>query len=88
MDVGLLGYMQVPLEGALPAIRPVLDEVIRFGGVFSLLWHNCNLDEEENPGINHIYRQILEEIGNTGAKAMTGRELIRAGRTGNYGDPG
>jgi peptidoglycan/xylan/chitin deacetylase (PgdA/CDA1 family) len=86
MDVTLLGYMSIPLSAVIENIRPLLQEVIRFGGVFSLLWHNCNLDEEELPGINAIYRQLLNEITESGFRSLTGRQVISAFRSSGVSD--
>jgi peptidoglycan/xylan/chitin deacetylase (PgdA/CDA1 family) len=78
MDVTLLGYMGIPLAAVIDTIRPLLQEVIRFSGVFSLLWHNCNLDEEEFPGINVLYRELLSEIMGSGFRSLTGSQVIKA----------
>ena len=80
MDVTMLGYMGVAVEDVPEAIRTVLEEVIRFRGVFSLLWHNCNLDEEEFPGINAVYSDLLKQIAGSGFKSLTGEQII-----GEYG---
>lgn len=81
MDVTLLGYMMVPVGSIPETIRPVLKEVKRFNGVFSLLWHNCNLDEEEYPGINWIYQAVLKELMDSGFSSMTGDQVINSVRS-------
>ena len=75
MEVSLLEYMKVPHRQAIETIGPLVEEVTRFRGVFSLLWHNCQLDEEEYPGINRTYRELLEWITGRGFRSMTGQEL-------------
>lgn len=77
MDVTLLNYMKLPPEEILKNLQAVIDEVDRFKGVFGLLWHNCNLDEDEFPGINKIYEKLLESLGEAKFDAKTGGEIIR-----------
>jgi hypothetical protein len=82
MDSSLLDYMDVPVQDFQKSIRPILEEVIRFQGVFSLLWHNCRLDEEAAPGISSVYRELLTEMIKSGFRSQTGRELIQALKSG------
>lgn len=77
MDVTLLDYMKLPIDTFMNSIKPILDEVIKFNGVFSLLWHNCRLDEKEYQGINNEYQKILREINHSGLIPMKGEDVIR-----------
>ena len=77
MDVTLLNYMGLPTEAIVEGVRPLMEEVARFKGVFALLWHNCSLDEEEYQGINEAYQNILEMLLESKFEPRTGRELIR-----------
>jgi hypothetical protein len=81
MDATLIDYMEVPVEAFPGTIQPLLAEVSRFRGIFSLLWHNCRLDEETTPGIQLIYRQLLREIMLSGFVPVTGREAVGAFRS-------
>lgn len=87
METTLIDYMGVPVDDFPETIQPVLEEVVRFNGLFSLLWHNCRLDEEWNPGINIIYRQLLKKIMQSGFVSVTGRkavdEFISGGASGS-----
>ena len=76
MDVSLTGYSSTPINEIPEIIEPLLDEVKKFRGVFSLLWHNCHLDEEELPGINEIYRQLLAKIVDSGFTSLSGWEVV------------
>jgi peptidoglycan/xylan/chitin deacetylase (PgdA/CDA1 family) len=76
MEVSLMGYMKVPIADIQETIQPVLHEVTKFKGVFSLLWHNCRLDEEELPGVNLVYRQILQDLMSSGFISLTGQEAL------------
>ena len=81
MDVTLIEYMNVPVEAFSDVIRALLVEVSRFKGVFSLLWHNCRLDEKCTPGIKLVYRQLLQEVMLSGYKSVTGREAVELFRS-------
>jgi peptidoglycan/xylan/chitin deacetylase (PgdA/CDA1 family) len=76
MDVSLSGYLNLEQNLFYTTIEPLLKEVEYFGGVFSILWHNCNLDESLNKGINRTYREILSNILKRGLIARNGREII------------
>lgn len=82
MDVTLLGYMGIPVEEIPEAIRPILREATRFGALIAMLWHNCNLDDEEFPGIKAVYQKVLKEVMNSGFNSMTGTQIIKAFRSG------
>lgn len=76
MDATLLEYMESSAESIPETIEPLLAEVARFNGLFSLLWHNCRLDEMENPGINVVYKKLLKEIMQRGYLSLTGEQVI------------
>jgi len=77
MDATLFEYMNTPFPEISQTIHPVIEEVRRFKGVFSLLWHQCRLDEKDNPGINASYERLLEEITELGFDSMCGEEIIQ-----------
>jgi len=83
MDVTLLGYMNVPVEEIPEVIRPILREASRFGALFTMLWHNCNLDNEEFPGIYEVYQKVLKEVMDSGFSSMTGSQIIKTLRSGD-----
>lgn len=83
MDVTLLGYMNIPVEEIPEVIRPILREATRFGALFTMLWHNCNLDNEEFPGINGVYQKVLKEVMDSGFSSMTGSQIIKTLRSGD-----
>ncbi len=81
MDTTLLEYMSVPVASIIEALQPVLKEVSRFHGLFSLLWHNSTLDEEEYRGVGPQYRQILEHIKAAGFTSLTGAQMVSRWKT-------
>ena len=76
MDVTLLNYMNLPAEAIVETLRPLMEEVSRFNGVLAILWHNCNLDEDEFPGINEVYEKLLEMLLEAKFEPLTGAEII------------
>jgi hypothetical protein len=62
MDVTLFAYQNYNTSQALEACERVLREVNRFGGLFTLLWHNSFFDEDTYPGIKEFYLALLEKI--------------------------
>lgn len=67
MDTSLysIKYMHVASTDAMKAISPVMDEVAKFGGLFTLLWHNENFsDYSEFPVAKGAptWRQVLEQL--------------------------
>jgi hypothetical protein len=53
-------YMGLSQKDCLPEIYPIVDEVVKFGGVFTLLWHNTFFSEYKYTGWKAIYIGILE----------------------------
>lgn len=82
MEASLLEYQDVPVDAFYASLEPLLEEVSRFRGVFSLLWHNCRLDEEENPGIKNSYRDLLEKIMGLGFLSARGQDAVQAFKSG------
>jgi peptidoglycan/xylan/chitin deacetylase (PgdA/CDA1 family) len=78
MDVSLIGYMGTSTNEIPFAIKAVIEEVQKFNGVLTLLWHNCQLDEEEYPGINKIYSDLLKNIVDSGFVSMSGTEVLES----------
>ena len=76
MELTLLEYMGVKPASVPDAIEPLLSEVKKFSGVFSLLWHNCNLEEKTYPGIMEVYGEVLKGIMQSGFVSLNGRQTI------------
>lgn len=76
MDVTHLEYLGQGPEEFPRALKPLVLEIKKRGGVLSLLWHNCRLDEEAYPGIQRMYQDLLEGLLEEGFEARTGVELI------------
>jgi Family of unknown function (DUF7033) len=76
MDVTMFGYRKMNFEGIHLSIEELVEEVQKFKGVFSLLWHNSFFDEYEHPGVTSFYLDQLDYIHSMQLEGITGRELV------------
>lgn len=58
MDVTVLRHRALGYDDIFLAVGEMLEEVRRFGGVFSLLWHNTTFDEVYYPGARKLYEDL------------------------------
>ncbi len=75
MDVTLFAYQQYSVEEAFKKCQLLLEEIINFGGVFTLLWHNTFFDEQTYPGVRTFYENLLMEINQKQGENIVGNEL-------------
>lgn len=76
MDVTLFHYRKLNNKKALQSILEIIQEVEKFNGVFTLLWHNDFFDEDRYPGVKRFYESLLSIIGKSNAQSLTGLEII------------
>lgn len=76
MEVTALNYRELSYEELKQSVFDLIVEARKFGGIFSLLWHNCRLDEYQYPGITKFYNSLLESIVDVSPTCITGRKLI------------
>lgn len=76
MDVTLLGYRKYTNNQALETCQKIIMEVNRFGGIFTLLWHNSFFDEDVYPGVNQLYENILKSVADQQPECVLGNELL------------
>lgn len=76
MDVTLMSYRQYTPGEALQACVQIINEARRFGGLFTLLWHNSFFDETTYPGIHKLYEDILQTISDQQPECILGHELL------------
>ena len=76
MDVTLFGYRKLSQDDASKNLFNVLHEVIKFGGIFTLLWHNSFFDEHHFPGITEFYKETIAKIASYDPDTLTGTELL------------
>lgn len=76
MEVSVLNYRKANLEEFRQSVLQHIEEAKKFGGLFSLLWHNCRLMDEEFPGIEEFYPDLLKQIVQLGADSLTGEQIV------------
>lgn len=77
MDVTMdsINYMNLSPEQAIVRVSNLIDEVVKFNGMFSLLWHNHYLSSYKNMAWKKAYLQILKYCQANCAGFYTGKEL-------------
>lgn len=76
MEVSVLQYRKEGFEEIRKSVFHYIREARKFGGLFSLLWHNCRMSEYEYDGVTVFYEDLLKSIIEEGAEAVTGKKLI------------
>ncbi|WP_310391665.1 DUF7033 domain-containing protein [Hymenobacter sp.] len=79
MDVTLHhpSYLRLRPEEIMPALRPVLAEIARFGGVATVLWHNANFDPANEATGPRQFDELMRELRQRGAAFLTGTQIVR-----------
>lgn len=62
MDGTLFTYRNLDHNAAMESVMKIKEEVKRYKGVFTLLFHPDFLDEEEHPGIRNFYEKVLDHF--------------------------
>ncbi len=87
MDTSLysINYMDVKSEKAIEAIAPIIEEVEKFGGLFTLLWHNENFSSYSEypvakgaPTWKQVLEQILTKLQASNTAFLTCSEAVEA----------
>lgn len=76
MDCTLLEYRNLSFEEADVQVNKLLEEVRKFSGVFTLLWHNGYFDEVRFPGIHGYYENLIAMIIGQGPENKLGSQVI------------
>jgi len=76
MDATLFYYRNYSTNKAMAIIQKLLKEVMKFNGVFTLLWHNGFFDEQLYPGIKKFYLEVMEVIKEKQPENLLGHEII------------
>ncbi|MCU4156682.1 polysaccharide deacetylase family protein [Carboxylicivirga sp. A043] len=77
MDTTLFGYRKLNYNEMQYTFQQLTEEIAKFGGLMVMLWHNCNFDEYENPGIKDYYNTQLQTIVNTQPESVTGKDVLQ-----------
>ncbi len=76
MDATLLEYRKLDMQDAFLNTQKLIDEIRKFNGVFTLLWHNGYFDETIHPGIDSLYKNILDYVVSLNPKNLDVRNII------------
>lgn len=77
MDVTLFFYQDYSLPQASKAVQNVVEEVRKFNGLFTMLWHNGFNDERKIPGIKKFYEELVGEVIERGGEGVSAKDLIK-----------
>jgi len=77
MDATIFYYRKLGFVEAWNSIESIINEVKRFNGIFTLLWHNHYFDENELPGIKNFYLELLTKVSTLEPEAFTGLEIVK-----------
>lgn len=77
MDVTHFYHRKLSYDQSMEAVTALSSEVVKFNGVFSLLWHNSFFDEWLFPGITAHYTGILDQLKSMGMQGITGKMLMQ-----------
>lgn len=69
-------YLQLRADEILPAIRPMLTEIERFGGVATVLWHNDHFDPANTVTGPRQFTEIMRYLQERGAAFRTGSQIV------------
>ena len=84
MDASLSGqkYMNLNPTSAFSAIKPIIDEVHKFEGVFTILWHNTFFSKYKYTGWSAVLEETLTYINSKNPNYYQGKDIYKA-LTGN-----
>jgi hypothetical protein len=77
MESTLFDYRKMNYPEAMNTTVSLLKEIEKFKGVFTMLWHNSYLNEDENEGILNFYSELFDRIMADPIDSLTGLEIIR-----------
>lgn len=77
MDVTLFHYRRHSMQEAFASIKELLEEIVKFKGIFVLLWHNGQNDEFLLPGITRFYHDLIGMIAGREPENLLGEEIIK-----------
>lgn len=75
MDATLLEYRKLNMQDAFESVKKLINEVAKFNGTFTLLWHNGYFDETLYPGIKVFYVNLLRYIRSLHAASFLGNQI-------------
>ncbi len=71
-------YLQLAPEEILPALTPMFQEIERFGGVCTVLWHNENFDPANTRNGPREFRALMEYLRSRNVAFVNGSDICRS----------
>ncbi|NVO31172.1 DUF7033 domain-containing protein [Hymenobacter lapidiphilus] len=68
-------YLQLAPDEILPALLPMFQEIERFGGICTVLWHNENFDAANQRNGPEQFRTIMEYLRGRNLAFVNGQEI-------------
>ena len=78
MDCMILDYQNISKEEAFLKLSNILNEVVKYKGVFTVLWHNGNFANKTPYNRYDFYRNLIKMILDTQAINITAKSLIES----------
>ena len=69
-------YLQLAAGEIMPALRPMLAEIEKFGGVATVLWHNDHFDPANTVTGPQQFAEIMQHLRAHGAAFLTGSQIV------------
>ena len=69
-------YLQLRAKEILPALRPMFEEIERFGGVATVLWHNDHFDPTNTVTGPSQFAEIMSHLRERRAAFLTGSQIM------------
>ncbi len=78
MDTTFRVYQKTPPEKVAAQILNLFDEVQKFNGLLTILWHNNYFSLYKFAGWREVYEDLLVELQRRGAQFLTGGEVYKS----------
>ena len=77
MDTTLFIYRKLNVNESLKILNDIIQETIKFNGLFTVLWHNGFQVDCEIPKIEQFYDRLINAINKNGGENILGRDLLK-----------
>ena len=77
MDGSLQKYLKLPPADAFGEIEQLTEEVKKFGGVLTVLWHNTHFSSYKYPGWKELYIRLLTRCQKENAMMQSCSEVLK-----------
>jgi hypothetical protein len=71
-------YLQLAPPEILPALRPMFQEIERFGGVCTLLWHNDHFDPTNETTGPRQFAELMQYLRSRNTAFVNGQDIVAA----------